>query len=374
MQRLDILFCGVGDDLKGITHWRTLVPARALGAMVVCQDQMGRVHYTERCFHDEPSTVIVQMPVFKWQLLQMQRAKSEGRRVLANVDDYLPSIPKMWKRGAHGHGHVFNAEVQRRHRQALETCDGIICSTPWLQKKYGSVNETLLGRNGLDLDRYQVPEVEHDTRIVGWSGGTGHRNAFRSIVPAIDRVLDDVPESLFVVQGDNLLADVDQGRQKWLDEEGKAKPDGRVAHFKWSDLWTYPRDMAAFWVGLAPAEVNDFYRAKSQLRFYEASAVGVPLVADPMYDEIRHGVDGFIATNEGEWYEYMVQLLTDEDLRREMSGAAKERAHSEFGMQHRAVEWDAAIEAQMIPDPVDIEAPPVEQPVVRQSDPSAWVM
>jgi hypothetical protein len=286
--------------------------------------------------------------------VQMMRAKAEGRRVLVNIDDYLPAVPKQWKRGSHGHGHVFDAEIQRRHRECIGIADGALCSTPWLARKYSSVTETFVCRNGLDMGRYEQPPVEHDTRIIGWSGGTGHIGALRAVAPAIRRVMEDVPESLFVSQGDDALSVVDGGSGLFADEDGKLTRRG--AHFTWSDLWSYPRDMACFWVGLAPAEDNDFYRAKSQLRFYEAAAVGVPLVAAPMYDEICHGVDGFLAHSEGEWYERVYELLTDDELRHAMSAAARRRALDEFDINVRAAEWDTAIgvvDSVTLPEPVE---------------------
>ena len=48
-----------------------------------------------------------------------------------------------------------------------------------------------------------------------------------------------------------------------------------------STFETYPASMTLFDVALAPAGRTNFYRGKSDLRWLEASALGMPLIADP---------------------------------------------------------------------------------------------
>lgn len=325
--KIPVLFCGVGSDLAGINHYRTLVPSRALGAGALVQDAGGNVWHAERTMTLDPEVVVMQMPVFKYQEEQIKRARAEGRTVYANVDDYIPSLQRQFERGAHSHGNAFTPEVMKRHARCLSLCDGILCSTPWLMKKYSSVNEVKLFMNGLDLDRYRMEPVIKDKVIVGWAGGTGHVRALEKIVNPISTVMKWHPDAALVIQGD---------RDGYNLFDGKVP---EVAHFRWSDLHIYPRDTACFSVGLAPGEENNFFRAKSQLRFYEQAALGIALVAHPMYDEINHGVDGFIAKDEHDWITYVDLLVGEPDVAKRIGDAAKERAFSEFGAEHRVPHW-----------------------------------
>ena len=57
-------------------------------------------------------------------------------------------------------------------------------------------------------------------------------------------------------------------------------------------------------IALAPLEMgNIFCRAKSEIKFVEAGALGLPVVASdiaPFRDSITPGEDGFLAADEGE--------------------------------------------------------------------------
>jgi hypothetical protein len=51
-------------------------------------------------------------------------------------------------------------------------------------------------------------------------------------------------------------------------------------------------------VALAPAGKTGFHRAKSDLRWLEAGALGIPVIASPeLYHDIEHGVTGSHARN-----------------------------------------------------------------------------
>ena len=60
---------------------------------------------------------------------------------------------------------------------------------------------------------------------------------------------------------------------------------------------TFREDRA---VALAPAGKGDFFRGKSDLRWLEAGALGIPTIADPpVYWRVEHGVTGFRAARRG---------------------------------------------------------------------------
>ena len=54
--------------------------------------------------------------------------------------------------------------------------------------------------------------------------------------------------------------------------------------------------MSTFDVALAPSGNNNLFRGKSDLRWLEASALGIPVVGDPaVYPEIEDGITGSAA-------------------------------------------------------------------------------
>ena len=70
----------------------------------------------------------------------------------------------------------------------------------------------------------------------------------------------------------------------------------RASAVPFAALDSYPAAMAAFDVALAPAAPSAFFTAKSDLRFLEAAALGLPVVADPVvYPSLVHGETGLHA-------------------------------------------------------------------------------
>ena len=331
----DVMFLGWGSDDQGVTHYRTKLPARALDADWVTFDNGRPVINAARSSKHE---IIVIQNCWDPSQLKVLKDIQEGSQatMVANIDDWVKTIGKM--KGKHGYADYFaRHDIVDGSLRYLEMCDACFVSTPWLANKvkpYFDKDQVYLCRNMLDTDRYEAaPALERDSGVLlGWSGGTGHRGAFRSISQPVSAILKSIPEARFVSVGDDV--------GKTLE----AQVHSRAHNMRWSSLEYYPRHMRMFDISLAPAESNDFYRAKSQLRLYESAILGTPLIAHPMYDEMQDGVHGFHAETPGEWYEAMEKLVRDDDLRAEMGKNMLELSKT-FTVEARKHEWEEAIES-----------------------------
>lgn len=327
-----VLFVGWG-ALGGVSHYRTILPARAIGAEWVVFDMNGKPlgGEGERTNHE---IVVVQNCWEKWQVDMMQRMRSTGARVVSNVDDWIKTIGKMDQ--SHGNAEFFRRNTTlKQHERYLTETDGSIAATPWLQQRLLHKNPNVqIARNGLDLDRYDHwRDIERDQGfIIGWAGGTGHREAFMKLAPTLTSILKDYENvSLWIVGED-------------FTHLFPREVQDSIATRKWSDMGLYPKDLACFDVNLAPALDNDFYKAKSQLRYYEALALGNPTIAHPMYDEIKPDLTGNWALDGSEWYDHITELIEDpEKLDAMRERCLEERQH--VSIEARADEWLSALTA-----------------------------
>ena len=109
----------------------------------------------------------------------------------------------------------------------------------------------------------------------------------------------------------------------------------RASAVPFAALDSYPAAMAAFDVALAPAAPSAFFTAKSDLRFLEAAALGLPVVADPVvYPTLVHGETGLHAATPDEAREHLEALVA-------RSGAAPPAGHGRPRVR-RARAGDAA--------------------------------
>ena len=85
--------------------------------------------------------------------------------------------------------------------------------------------------------------------------------------------------------------------------------------------------MTLFDISFAPSAENNQFRGKSDLRWLEASALGIPLVAHPdVYPEIEDGVTGVHARTPDEVEAALLRLVDD---------AERARAHRPPGARGR---------------------------------------
>ena len=94
------------------------------------------------------------------------------------------------------------------------------------------------------------------------------------------------------------------------------------------------RNMSKMDIIIAPLEIgNPFCESKSELKFFEAGIVSVPVVAattQTFREAITDGVDGFVASNGIEWREKLERLILDVNLRETIGMKARETALKKY--------------------------------------------
>jgi glycosyltransferase involved in cell wall biosynthesis len=330
------LFLSRGSN--AVAWYRCALPALALGCDWACYDAVEPPHTnlvwgrTERplTFSDVAGydVVIVQQPRGAAWLKAIRDWQDAGIAVLFEIDDYLRAIRKM-------DDHAFADKFGKKAIEDMELCmratDGVICSTQWLADRYTSLNPTaFVCRNGLDVKRYALTRPQRDHVAIGWAGATGHRNGMLPWLEPVMEVMRRRSETTFV----------SIGGQKFGAMIAPKVGDGRVLDVPWAPFDVYPAAMTLMDVALAPAGRNNFFRGKSDLRWLEAGALGIPLVADPeVYPEIEHGVTGFHASTPAEVRELLLELVADRDLRERVGAGAKAHVNEHRNARVAAQQW-----------------------------------
>lgn len=256
--------------------------------------------------------------------------RAAGATVLYEIDDWMHGVRKL--RG-HGHGAHFDRATVETYELCMRAADGLICSTEWLARRYRAVNpRTWTCRNGLDLRRYDYTLPARAHVGIGWAGGTGHETAVGPWLDGVRRVMQRDARTHFVSIGQRFA-------DRLRDEFGE-----RCLSIPFTAMSVYPAAMAHFDVALAPAGRGNFFRGKSDLRWLEASALGLPCIADPLvYPEIEHGVTGFHASTADEMAPILEELVADAELRRRIGSAAQAHVREHRSAQSAARAWEAVL-------------------------------
>ncbi len=115
----------------------------------------------------------------------------------------------------------------------------------------------------------------------------------------------------------------------------------------------YPMPMKTFYdwlgknsdwdIGIIPLVNNEFNKCKSELKYIEFSALGIPVVASDVnvYNEsIEDGVTGFLANDEDEWVSKLSLLIEDGSLRNGIVNNAREDILENYNLKSRVNQWD----------------------------------
>jgi glycosyltransferase involved in cell wall biosynthesis/SAM-dependent methyltransferase len=295
-----------------------------------------------------------------------RQVRARGGRVIADFDDLVfePSIVNEIDgfRSLSEPDRATYVEGVHGYRRMLEAVDLMTCPTPYLAdyaRKLGFDAEVVrnsLDRAQLDLAETLVHERRHGgdvVRIAYLSGSRTHEADFAVGAAALERVLDDRPQTTFTVVGHLELPD-------------RLKRFGsRIAHIPFMHYLDLLRTTRSFDINIAPLVVGDrFCEAKSELKVFESGTVEVPTVASDTTSyaaAIDDGVDGFLARTTDEWYSKLIRLVDSPDLRERMGVAARKRAVSSHSYEVAAREFKVLANIE-----VPQSAPPAE-PAHRSS-------
>jgi glycosyltransferase involved in cell wall biosynthesis len=330
---MNALFVGTGNG--GVCWYRCAQPAIELGAdWIGVVGEPGALRRATGGFAEprdeaawtEYDVVVLQLVHGEAWLRRIAELQSAGVTVLYEIDDDLRAV-------AAEPGHEFAARFPpqrvRAHEAAIRACDGVICSTPVLAERLAGVHDRIsVCANGVDLVRYPCPLPRRESCTVGWAGGTGHERAVRPWLTAIAAVLEARPQARFRSVGQPF-------GQRLTERFGD-----RASAVPFTALDSYPAAMAAFDVALAPAAPSAFFAAKSDLRFLEAAALGLPVVADPVvYPTVVDGETGLHATTPDEAREALLTLVDDPALRARLGAAARAYVERERSSAAAARAW-----------------------------------
>jgi glycosyltransferase involved in cell wall biosynthesis len=284
--------------------------------------------------------VVLQQPEGRRWLHLVNELRERGVVVLFETDDDLDSVRK---RRDHAFANRYGKERIRDIELVARVCDGVIASTENLARRMRGLNPAVwVCRNGLDLLRYELTRPAHEGVVIGWAGGTGHAAAFKPWVGAIGDVMEARSDVRFVSVG-----------QPFARMLAARFGEERALSIPFTTIESYPAAMCQFDLALAPAARSNFFRSKSDLRWLEASALGIPVIGDPLvYPDLEPGVTGLHATTADEARAAMFTLVDDPELRERIGAAARAHVREARDMAVMADEWACALtEALAAPAP-----------------------
>ena len=281
--------------------------------------------------------VIVIQRVNPYSTPIIKKAKQHGIKLVYEADDDFLDINPFNPSFNYIHGNLVNI------KKLVGAADKIVVSTPELKKRFDKLN---LASDVEIIRNYYLDNVlplkpfsyTGDSYVkIGYFGTMTHNNDLELIHNVILRLKDIFSKKAIQVDFEVIGASIDEN----IDWFGVKK------------LPYYPMSMATFmkWIaneakwdiGIIPLVNTEFNKCKSELKYIEFTALGVPVVAsdvDIYKNTIEDGVTGFLANNEDEWVDKLSILIENPTLRNGMLNNARADILKNYDLRDRAKQWD----------------------------------
>lgn len=335
----DVLFIGLG--ASPVCYYRVMLPAMSLGAdWIGLNGEPPKIGWATGLAKDENGVPQSAMPdLFRYKIVVIQQPKGTGWvklirglreagvKVIFEVDDYLHGIKHL---DDHDFAGEFDNKVLSSYEEAMKACDALIASTEWIRGNYSHFNKNAyLCLNGIDLGRYNLTKPKREKINVGWAGATGHLKAIMPWLQQVAGLMQQNPDVNFVSIGQSFA----DGFKAHFGEE-------RSISVPWAAIEQYPSAMTMFDIALAPGGHGGWWRGKSDLRWLEAGALGIPIIANPkVYPEVEDGVTGMLAISPHEMAEKLWGLVGDRELRERLGAQAREFIAENRSMKQMRQQW-----------------------------------
>lgn len=281
---------------------------------------------------DEYDTIIVQQPGGDEWLKTITEWRDKDKTVIYECDDFLHGVRKVPN---HINKGVFHKKRLKEYESCMKACNGMILSTERLAEYYKKYNDNqAVCLVALDTTRYNIKFGPREWVCIGWAGGTGHEHAIEPWLGVVSKVMMRNPNVSFCSIGSDYARIM------------SAYHPHRCLSIPWVSIENLPYALSNIDIAIAPAHESKYHLAKSDLRWLEASAIGLPVVADPrIYGQINDGTTGIIADSLEDAEDELEALVYSESDRHKIGQGAKEYVQEHRDIRENVSQWERAIES-----------------------------
>lgn len=198
----------------------------------------------------------------------------------------------------------------------------VIAGNQYLKEKAIQINtNTVIIPTTIDTN-FHVPKPElrnKDYIIIGWSGSLSTIKHFETLMPVLLKISKQYGEKV---------------RFKIIGQTNYFNPELKTESVNWSEI-TEVDNLNTFDIGIMPLPNDEWAKGKCGLKGLSYMACGVATIMSDVgvnADIVEHGVNGFLATNEADWLNYLTLLINDNNLRHKIGNKGKETVKEKYSV------------------------------------------
>lgn len=259
-------------------------------------------------------------------------AKAGDRKLIFEMDDDLWNVDPANERAYY---FFRDMDIQRRLIQNIQVSHAVTVSTPELADM---VHEKT-GHQNIHVVPNAVPSWLLDHRAernhhVGWGGSPTHHGDFGLLRHGLATFLKHNKGKTFHTIGMDYA--------EWM-----KLPPAQCHHTKWVPTPEEFFRTIDYSVGVAPLSDTVFNRSKSDIKFLELAALGIPTIASDVapYRSIVHGETGLLVKDDHMWSRHLKSSVDDPEMFEAMGRAGKEYVRANRTTDCTAPLWTKVLES-----------------------------
>jgi glycosyltransferase involved in cell wall biosynthesis len=248
----------------------------------------------------------------------LKRFKARGHKLIYDFDDAVMF-------NSSRHPTPASPLRMRQFISMVKRCDGIIAGNSYLKSLAEPYNQKIwIIPTTVDTSKYPVKSYSSGAPniILGWIGTSSSLVFLKSL----EGVLGKLSQA---------YKDI---KLKIVCSEFFNNPDIEIIKKQWVEK-DEAQDVLSFDIGLAPLPDDPWSQGKCATKLLQYLASSVPSVASAVgihKEIIRDGVNGFLASNDDDWFNKIALLIEDNALRRNLGLATREIVEKYYSVKANA--------------------------------------
>ncbi|MEM4234866.1 MAG: glycosyltransferase [Candidatus Methanomethylicaceae archaeon] len=315
-------------------HLRLVAPLNQAGIEII-RGVVGNQVIPEYVFKGDIVVIQRHFPVMYESFRKIvDLARQMNKPVIYEIDDWLLELPAEHPDRL---AHLYTSSLLPILEAIIEA-DLITVPTEVLRDTIIPLNPNVaVLANYFDDSLWQfrdlAEESSSDHLIVGYMGTRSHEPDLEFVVPVLLEILHEYSSRVQL--------------NFWGVEPPFAlRGFVNVKHFPWfsycySDFAKYFQHQKAD-IFIAPLADNLFNRCKSPLKYFEYTALGVPVVLsaiEPYISVVENGRNGLLASSMEDWRKNLVRLIEDRDLRKRIARYAQRTISDKWLLSKNVYRW-----------------------------------
>ncbi len=316
-KNVNIAYCAFAMQFMNVRINQPIEAMRQHGANIAVHDK--KVQFLSDSPAGEPKILILQRAFLTkeaWPNVIKEAIKRDY--VVVNEYDDYPENP-----------HNAAKRAKSLDWERFKMCHAVQCSTQGLADAFSDWNsEVKLFENQFFKTLHPINRSDKEVRV--FFGALNRKNAWEPLIDRFNKVLKKYQQLRPIVLHDKEFFDA-------LASENKVfKPTAQYDD--------YLNFLHCCDISIQPLDDSKFNRYKSDIKFLEAGAGGLAVIASPTVYEnsIRHGENGLIARTPDDWENMLAKLACDHDYRKQLGQNAKNYVLSERMLVqhiHKQLDW-----------------------------------